>query len=283
MSLINATGLCKSFADVRALDGLDLRVEPGRIVGLIGPNGSGKTTALKSILGLSRLDSGELDVLGMNPGSQRKALMQRTAYIADVGILPRWMRVDQLLDFAAGVHPSFQREVAEASLANTDVRLDRKIRGLSKGMNVQLHLAIVLAIDAELLVLDEPTLGLDIIYRQRFYDSVLNDYFQAHRSILITTHEVREIEHILTDVVFIHEGRNVLNITMDSLVDEFSKLTVPQAEATAIRSLDPLSEKQTVHGTEFIFRGKDRQALALRGKISTPNLPELFIAVMGAD
>ncbi len=283
MSLINATGLCKSFADVRALDGLDLRVEPGRIVGLIGPNGSGKTTALKSILGLSRLDSGELDVLGMNPGSQRKALMQRTAYIADVGILPRWMRVDQLLDFAAGVHPSFQRDIAEASLANTDVRLDRKIRGLSKGMNVQLHLAIVLAIDAELLVLDEPTLGLDIIYRQRFYDSVLNDYFQAHRSILITTHEVREIEHILTDVVFIHEGRNVLNITMDSLVDEFSKLTVPQAEAAAIRSLEPLSEKQTLQGTEFIFRGKDRQALALRGEISTPNLPELFIAVMGAD
>ena len=283
MSLINATGLCKSFADVRALDGLDLRVEPGRIVGLIGPNGSGKTTALKSILGLSRLDSGELDVLGMNPGSQRKALMQRTAYIADVGILPRWMRVDQLLDFAAGVHPSFQRDIAEASLANTDVRLDRKIRGLSKGMNVQLHLAIVLAIDAELLVLDEPTLGLDIIYRQRFYDSVLNDYFQAHRSILITTHEVREIEHILTDVVFIHEGRNVLNITMDSLVDEFSKLTVPQADAAAIRSLEPLSEKQTLQGTEFIFRGKDRQALALRGEISTPNLPELFIAVMGAD
>jgi len=281
MNLINATGLHKSFGDVAALNGLDLCVEPGRIVGLIGPNGSGKTTALKSILGLSRLDSGELDVLGMNPAAQRKALMQRTAYIADVGILPRWMRVGQLLDFVAGVHPSFKREVAEENLARTDVRVDKRIRGLSKGMNVQLHLAIVLAIEADLLVLDEPTLGLDIIYRQQFYDSVLNDYFEAHRSILITTHEVREIEHILTDVVFIHKGRNVLNLSMDSLVAEFTKLTVPPSDAEAIRALKPLAEKQSLQGTEFIFRGADPQALAERGELTTPNLPELFIAVMG--
>lgn len=281
MNLINATGLHKSFGDVAALDGLDLCVEPGHIVGLIGPNGSGKTTALKSILGLSRLDSGELDVLGMNPAAQRKALMQRTAYIADVGILPRWMRVGQLLDFVAGVHPSFKREVAEANLARTDVRVDKRIRGLSKGMNVQLHLAIVLAIEADLLVLDEPTLGLDIIYRQQFYDSVLNDYFTEHRSILITTHEVREIEHILTDVVFIHKGHNVLNLSMDSLAAEFTKLTVAKADAESIRALNPLAEKQSLQGTEFIFRGADPQTLADRGELTTPNLPELFIAVMG--
>lgn len=281
MSLIDARGLCKSFGDVTALNGLDLRVEPGRIVGLIGPNGSGKTTALKAILGLSRLDAGQLEVLGMNPGTQRKALMRRTAYIADVGILPRWMRVGQLLDFVAGVHPSFQRNLAEANLANTDVSLDKKIRGLSKGMNAQLHLAIILAIEADLLVLDEPTLGLDIIYRQRFYDSVLNDYFTENRGILITTHEVREIEHILTDVVFIHKGRHMLNLTMDSLVEEFSKLTVPKADAQAIRPLGPIAEKQTPHGTEFIFRGHDRQTLAAHGELGTPNLPELFIAVMG--
>jgi ABC-2 type transport system ATP-binding protein len=281
MSLINATGLRKSFGDVTALDGLDLCVEPGHIVGLIGPNGSGKTTALKSILGLSQLDAGHLDVLGLNPSAQRKALMQRTAYMADVGILPRWMRVGKLLDFVAGVHPSFQRDIAEANLAKTDVRLDKRIRTLSKGMNVQLHLAIVLAIQADLLVLDEPTLGLDIIYRQQFYDSVLNDYFEATRSILITTHEVREIEHILTDVVFIHKGRHVLNLSMDTLAKEFSKLTVPQTEAEAIRGMNPLAEKQTLQGTEFIFRGANQQSLASRGALSTPNLPELFIAMMG--
>jgi ABC-2 type transport system ATP-binding protein len=281
MSLIHASGLVKSFGDVTALNGLDLCVEPGRIVGLIGPNGSGKTTALKAILGLSRLDAGELEVLGMNPGMQRKALMQRTAYIADVGILPRWMRVGALLDCVAGVHPSFQRDIAEANLARTEVRLDKRVRALSKGMNVQLHLAIILAIEAELLVLDEPTLGLDIIYRQQFYDSVLNDYFVDSRSILITTHEVREIEHILTDVIFIHKGRNVLNLSMESLAQEFSKLTVPQADAEAVRSLAPIAEKQTLQGTEFIFRGQDRERLAARGELSTPNLPELFIAVMG--
>ncbi|MFP6814483.1 MAG: ABC transporter ATP-binding protein [Pseudomonadales bacterium] len=281
MTLIEARGLRKTFGNVTALNGLDLNVAPGRIVGLIGPNGSGKTTALKAILGLSRLDAGQLEVLGMNPDTQRKALMQRTAYIADVGILPRWMRVGQLLDFVGGVHPSFERSVAEATLAQTDVRLEKKIGGLSKGMNAQLHLAIILAIQAELLVLDEPTLGLDIIYRQRFYDSVLNDYFTENRSILITTHEVREIEHILTDVVFIHQGRNVLNLTMDSLAEEFSTLTVATAQAEPIRALGPIAEKQTLQGTQFIFRGQDRQKLSTHGEVSTPNLPELFIAVMG--
>jgi len=282
MSLVDARGLRKSFGDVTALNGLDLQVEPGRIVGLIGPNGSGKTTALKAILGLTRLNAGTLSVLGLDPAAQRMALMQHTAYIADVGILPRWMRVSQLLDFVAGVHPSFDREVAQANLARTEVRPDKRIRTLSKGMNVQLHLAIVLAMQVELLVLDEPTLGLDIIYRQRFYDSVLNDYFDAQRSILITTHEVREIEHILTDVVFIHQGRNVLNLSMEALAAEFIRLTVPQADAAAVRELGPIAEKQSLQGTQFIFRGHDRNALAEHGETGTPSLPELFIAMMGA-
>jgi len=282
MSLVDARGLRKSFGDVTALNGLDLQVEPGRIVGLIGPNGSGKTTALKAILGLMQLDAGTLSVLGLDPGTQRTALMQHTAYIADVGILPRWMRVGQLLDFVAGVHPCFDREVAQANLARTEVRQDKRIRTLSKGMNVQLHLAIVLAMRVELLVLDEPTLGLDIIYRQQFYDSVLNDYYEAQRSILITTHEVREIEHILTDVVFIHQGRNVLNLSMEALAAEFIRLTVPQADAAAVRELGPIAEKQSLQGTQFIFRGHDRNALAEHGETGTPSLPELFIAMMGA-
>ena len=283
MNLITARGLAKSFGDVRALDGLDITVEPGRVVGLIGPNGSGKTTALKAILGLAHLDAGDLDVLGMNPAKNRKALMQRTAYIADVGILPRWMRVYQLLDFVAGVHPGFRREVAEAHLKSTDVRPDKRIHGLSKGMNVQLHLALVLAIDAELLVLDEPTLGLDIIYRQKFYDTLLGDYFDGNRSILITTHEVREIEHILTDVVFIHHGRDLLSLSMESVHEEFAKVVAPPAEAGALRSLSPIAERTTLGGAEFVFRGRDREALARHGEVSTPSLPELFIAVMGEN
>ncbi|MCZ6641994.1 MAG: ABC transporter ATP-binding protein [Gammaproteobacteria bacterium] len=281
MSLIHASGLRKSYGDTNALNGFDLNVEPGRIVGLIGPNGSGKTTALKSILGLLHLDDGTLDVLGLDPYRQRKELMTRTAYIADVGILPRWMRVDHLLDFVEGVHASFNRSVAIAALEKTDVNLNKKIHVLSKGMNVQLHLAIALAIDAEILVLDEPTLGLDILYRQRFYDSVLNDYYQENRSILITTHEVREIEHILTDVVFIHRGKACLSLTMDELNEQFCKLTVGQESVPEIRALAPIAERKTLQGTEFVFRGADTATLAHFGEIATPNLVDLFIAVMG--
>ena len=195
-----------------ALDGFDLTVEPGQIVGLIGPNGSGKTTALKAILGLSRLDGGELEVFGQSPINNRRDLMRRTAYIADTGILPRWMRIRDLLTFVASVHPAFDRNRAEAALANTEIRPEKRVGTLSKGMTVQLHLAIVLAVNAELLVLDEPTLGLDILYRQRFYDALLNDYLAERRAILVTTHEVREIEHILTDVVFIDRGRTRLHL-----------------------------------------------------------------------
>ena len=275
--VIRATGLRKTFGDVHALDGLDLTVPRGRIVGLIGPNGSGKTTALKAILGLAHLDDGDLQVLGNDPAASRAALMRHVAYIADTGILPRWMKVRDLLAHVARVHPGFDRAVAEAQLASTEIRMDKKVGVLSKGMHVQLHLAIVLAIGAELLVLDEPTLGLDIIYRQQFYDSVLNDYFTHDRSILVTTHEVREIEHILTDVVFIDHGRAVLSLAMEQVETEFVKVLC-SGEINAPAA--PLSRKQTLSGVEYIFRGVDRDVLAASGEVSTPNLAELFVAVV---
>ena len=277
MSIILAKQLSKRYGDVAALDGFDLAVEPGRIVGLIGPNGSGKTTALKSILGLSQLDSGALTVLGLNPEQQRARIMQDVAFIADTGILPGWMKVSDLLDYVAGVQPQFDRSLAEQRLAKTDIRLDKKVSVLSKGMHVQLHLALVLAIGAQLLVLDEPTLGLDILYRQQFYDALLNDYFTEQRSILITTHEVREIEHILTDVVFIHRGKARLALPMEQVHQRFCKLTCSQAvELPGV----PLSERQTLAGTEYIFDAVEPAALAALGEVSTPSLAELFVAIV---
>ena len=280
MSAVVAQNLTKQFGDVRALDGFDLTVEPGQIVGLIGPNGSGKTTALKAILGLSRLDGGELEVFGLNPLSHRRDLMRRTAYIADTGILPRWMRIRDLLTFVASVNPAFDRNTAEAALANTEIRPEKKVGTLSKGMTVQLHLAIVLAVNAELLVLDEPTLGLDILYRQRFYDALLNDYLAERRAILVTTHEVREIEHILTDVVFIDRGRTRLHLGTDELAASFAKVVANAAGSEALRAMNPLGERRSLRGLEFIFRGANRQTLADHGEVSTPSLPELFTAVM---
>lgn len=275
--VISASGLRKSFGDVHALDGFDLEVAKGRIVGLIGPNGSGKTTALKAILGLSSLDGGELEVLQQNPARQRAALMEKVAYIADTGILPRWMRVRDLLDYVARVHPNFDRTVAEAQLDRTEISLHKKVRVLSKGMHVQLHVAIVLAIGAELLVLDEPTLGLDILFRQQFYDAVLNDYFTAQRSILVTTHEVREIEHILTDVVFIHHGKACLTLAMDEIADQYVKLTSSDHVNTPVA---PMYQRRSLAGTEYIFHGVEASTLQDLGEVSTPNLPELFVAVV---
>ena len=280
MTAVLAQNLTKQFGDVRALDGFDLTVEPGQIVGLIGPNGSGKTTALKAILGLSRLDGGELEVFGQNPFKCRRDLMRRTAYIADTGILPRWMRIRDLLTFVASVNPAFDRNTAEAALANTEIRPEKKVGTLSKGMTVQLHLAIVLAVNAELLVLDEPTLGLDILYRQRFYDALLNDYLAERRAILVTTHEVREIEHILTDVVFIDRGRTRLHLGTDELAASFAKVLANAEGSEALRAMNPLGERRSLHGREFIFRDASRQALADHGEVSTPSLPELFTAVM---
>lgn len=280
MSVLQARGLTKTYGDVRALDGFDISVERGRIVGLIGPNGSGKTTALQAILGLQQLNSGEIDVLGHNPWRERAAMMARVAYIADTGILPKWMKVKDLLAYVEGVHPNFNRALAEERLAQTDIRLNKRVRVLSKGMNVQLHLAIMMAIGADLLVLDEPTLGLDILYRQHFYDAVLNDYFNEERSILVTTHEVREIEHILTDVVLIHRGRVRLAAAMDDIATQYVKVTCSGDQPLPA---SPLASRQGLAGHEHIFQGVPREQLKDIGDVSVPNLAELFVALVGSD
>lgn len=279
-STIMARGLKKSYRDVQALDGFDLTLAPGQILGLIGPNGSGKTTAIKTLLGLCRRTGGDLSVLGRDPAAGRAEVMRQTAYIADTGILPRWMKISDLIDCFEGLHPSFSRARLEETLTGTDIRPDRKVQTLSKGMNVQLHLALIMAIDARLLVLDEPTLGLDQIYRQKFYHMLVNDYASAERSILITTHEVREIEHLLTNVVFINRGRNVLDMETSALKGRFSKLIAGPADADAARALQPLSEQKSLQGVEFIFDGVDRTRLRELGAVSSPNLAELFVAVV---
>lgn len=278
MSVILARGLRKTYKDVHALDGFDLSLEPGQILGLIGPNGSGKTTAINAILGLCQLDGGELAVLDQNPHTHRASLMRDVAYIPDTGILPRWMKVADLVDYVQNVHPKFNREVAEGHLAKTEIQANKRVKVLSKGMHVQLHLALVLAIDAPLLVLDEPTLGLDIIYRQQFYDTILNDYFSEGRSILVTTHEVREIEHILTDVAFIHRGRVALNLSMEAVSQTYTKL-VTSADVSLPGK--PIASKRTPRGMEYVFDSIDRDLIQDLGEVSTPNLAELFVAVMG--
>jgi ABC-2 type transport system ATP-binding protein len=278
--LIRARGIEKSYGDVAALSHFDLDLPPGRILGLMGPNGSGKTTAIKTLLGLTRRNAGELSVLGLDPFGHRADVMRNTAYIADTGILPRWMKVDDLIDCFEGLHPSFDRSRLERALADTEIRRNRKVQTLSKGMHVQLHLALIMAIDAHLLVLDEPTLGLDQIYRQRFYETLIGDYASESRSILITTHEVREIEHLLTDVVFLNHGRKVLEIGMADIEQRFAKVTTTPGNLEAARALQPLRELITLAGVELIFDGIDRETLAAHGTVSTPNLAELFVAVV---
>ena len=280
MSVLQARNLVKQFGDVRALDGVDINVERGRIVGLIGPNGSGKTTALQAILGLQQIDSGDISVMGYNPWAERAAMMTQVAYIADTGILPKWMKVRDLLSYVEGVHPNFDRAMAEERLSRTEVRLDKKVSVLSKGMNVQLHLAIILAIGAEFLVLDEPTLGLDILYRQQFYDGVLNDYFTQERSILVTTHEVREIEHILTDVVLIHRGRIRLAASMEEIANRFAKVVCNSDQSLPGT---PIFSRQGINGHEHIFSGIDPEQLRALGDVSVPNLAELFMALVDGD
>ena len=278
-AVIEALGVTKNYGPTRALDGVTFNIEAGRIVGLIGPNGAGKTTALKAILGLTTF-SGELRVLGLDPRTERDALMREVCFIADVAVLPRWLRVRQALDFVAGVHPRFDRARAEALLRRTTIKPGSRVGQLSKGMVTQLHLALVMAIDARLLVLDEPTLGLDLIYRKSFYDSLLNDYFDKSRTILVSTHQVEEIEHILTDVVFIDRGRIALSATMEAIEARFAELVVPTERLAEARELGPLGERQLLGRATLLFDGAERARLAELGEVRTPGLADLFIALM---
>jgi ABC-2 type transport system ATP-binding protein len=280
MPCIEARGLRKVFGSTVALDGIDLHVEPGRILGLIGPNGAGKTTALKAILGLTPYQ-GQLQVLGRNPWTERHQLMQDVCFIADVAVLPPWMRVAQALDYVAGVHPRFDRAKAEAFLARTSIRHGSKIRELSKGMVTQLHLALVMAIDARLLVLDEPTLGLDILYRKQFYDALLNDYFDRSRTIVLTTHHAEEIQHIITDVAFIDRGRIVLDCSMEDLESRYLEVLVHPGHAAAAQALRPIHERQLFGRSILLFEHVDRGMLAPLGDVRTPGIADLFVAVVG--
>src|SRR6202158_3556503 len=280
MACIEARGLRKAFGKTVALDGVNLRVDEGRILGLIGPNGAGKSTALNAILGLTE-HQGELRVLGRNPWNERDQLMRDVSFIADVAVLPRWIRVSQLLDYVAGVHPKFDRAKAEGFLAKTTIKRTSKVRQLSKGMVAQLHLALVMAIDAKLLVLDEPTLGLDILYRKQFYDSLLNDYFDRSRTIVVTTHQVEEVQQILTDVMFINRGRIVLNCSMEEFESRYLEVMVHPQHVAAARARKPIHERQVFGRSILLFDGVDRQQLAALGEVRTPSLADLFVAVMG--
>ena len=277
--LVTARNVSKRFGDLRAVDGVSFEIEKGRIMGLIGPNGAGKTTLLKAILGLTDCD-GELSVMGLDPFRQRRELMQNICFIADVAVLPRWIRVSQLLDFVASVHPTFSRDKAEQMLARTKVaeRRDAKVRELSKGMVAQLHLSIIAAIDAKLLVLDEPTLGLDIVFRKEFYANLLTDYFDEGRTILVTTHQVEEIENIMTDVMFINEGRIILNRTMDSLSDDYVELLTSGERADKARNMGPIAERDVFGKKVMLFESVDRQSLSELGELHTPSVADLFVA-----
>jgi len=281
MPVIEARGLRKAFHSTVALDGIDLRVDEGRILGIIGPNGAGKTTALNAIVGLTRTE-GRLTVLGRDPWRDRNDLMRDVSFIADVAVLPRWIRVAQLLTYVEGVHPRFDRAKAEGLLARTTIRPGSSVRELSKGMVAQLHLAIVLAIDAKLLVLDEPTLGLDILYRKRFYDSLLNDYFDRRRTIVVTTHEVGELQDVLTDVMFIDRGRVVLESSMEDIESRFREVTVNPEQLGGARSLGPINERQVLGRSILLFDGVDGERLAALGELRAPSIADLFVAVVGS-
>ncbi len=283
MTVIEARALRKAFGTTIALDGVNLRVEEGRILGLIGPNGAGKTTALNAILGLTSYQ-GDLRVLGRDPWIERDQLMRDVCFIADVAVLPRCARVSHLLDYVGGVHPRFDRAKAEGFLAKTDIHHTSKVRELSKGMVTQLHLALVMAIDARLLVLDEPTLGLDILYRKAFYDSLLNDYFDRNRTIVVTTHQVEDIQHVLTDLMFINRGRIVLVCSMEEFESRYVEVMAHSEKVAAARALKPIYERQALGRSILLFDLKlghvDRQQVAALGEVRTPSISDLFVAVM---
>jgi ABC-2 type transport system ATP-binding protein len=278
-TVIEARGLSKSYGGSRALDGMSFTVDSGRIVGLLGPNGAGKTTALKAILGLTHVE-GELRVLGLNPRTERNRLVREVCFIADVAVLPKWLRVRQALDFVSAVHPRFDRSRAESFLRKTDIRAGSRVRELSKGMVTQLHLALILAIDARLLVLDEPTLGLDLLYRRQFYDTVLGDYFDKERTVLIATHEVEEIENLLTDVLFVSSGRITLATSVEGIADRYVQLTVGPGQTAQARELRPFYEREVFGRTVMFFEGRAASELAALGEVRTPSIADLFVAKM---
>ena len=278
-TLIEANGLTKTYGSTRALDGASFKVESGRIVGLIGPNGAGKTTALKAILGLARCE-GSLKVLGLDPYNERNRLTEQVSFIADVAVLPRWLRVSDAIDFVGGVHPRFRRDRCEEFLKRTTIKRTSRVKELSKGMITQLHLALVMAIDAKLLVLDEPTLGLDILSRKRFYDSLLSDYMDQERTILVTTHQVEEIENILTDLIFIDRGKIVLDLPMDGIGARFTQLAVAPDKVEAARARKPLNERQLLGRHVFLYDGADHDALAALGEVRVPSIADLFVATL---
>jgi ABC-2 type transport system ATP-binding protein len=286
--VVEARDLTKTYGRTRALDKINLSIGAGRIVGLIGPNGAGKTTALKSILGLAPYE-GELRVLGLNPYSERARLMQDVCFIADVAVMPRWLKVSDAIDFVSGIHPRFNRARAEAFLSKTEIPRNARVKQLSKGMVTQLHLALIMAIEARLLVLDEPTLGLDIIYRKRFYDTLLNDYFsnedslEQARTIIVTTHQVEEIENILTDVIFIGHGRVVLDLPMDSIADRFTQLSISSERLAEARALGPIHEHESIGRSLLYFENVDRKRLAALGDVRTPGLADLFVAKLSGS
>jgi len=278
-AVIHARNLRKQYKNKAALDGVNFELPAGRIVGLIGPNGAGKTTALKAILGLVPFE-GELSVLGLDPRTERDELMKQVCFIADVAVLPRWIRVSQAIDFVEGVHPRFDRRKCEEFLKHTQIKRNSRVKELSKGMIVQLHLALVMAIDAKLLVLDEPTLGLDILYRKQFYQNLLEQYFDEEKTILITTHQVEEIEHILTDLLFIRDGKISLSTSMDDMAERFVELMVPAEQADAARALKPIDERQVFGKSVMLFDGVPRTQLAQLGETRTPGIADLFVASM---
>jgi ABC-2 type transport system ATP-binding protein len=281
-SLVSARNVSKTFGSLRAVDDVSFDIGQGKIMGLIGPNGAGKTTLLKAVLGLTDCD-GDLSVLGLDPFRQRKELLRHISFIADVAVLPRWIRVNQLIDFVESVHPGFSRDRAKELLSRTKIRPKSKIRELSKGMVTQLHLSIISAIDAKLLVLDEPTLGLDIIFRKEFYGNLLNDYFDKERTILITTHQVEEIENLLTDVMFINDGRIVLHASMDALPERYVELMTSGENAERARRLNPIFERDVFGKKVLTFEGIGRDQLNGLGELRTPGIADLFVAkVKGA-
>jgi ABC-2 type transport system ATP-binding protein len=276
-SLVSAQGVTKKFGSFTAVDNVSFSIESGKILGLIGPNGAGKTTLLKALLGLTDCE-GELSVMGLDPFKQRKELMQNICFIADVAVLPRWIRVTQLLDYVEAIHPNFSRKRAEELLQQTKIMANSKVKQLSKGMVTQLHLSIIMSIDAKLLVLDEPTLGLDIIFRKEFYANLLNDYFDEDRTILVTTHQVEEIENLLTDIMFINDGKILLDSTMDALSDTYTEIAASGEAADKVRGLGPIAENQMFGKSVMLFEGVDREHLQDYGDLRTPSVADLFVA-----